>query len=70
MTSKFATGSIHLQLADDGLGFDPMLENEGYGLISIKERVDGMGGQFILGSKQEQGTEILLILNFKPKEGL
>jgi len=62
-TLRFGAEKIQLQLADDGRGFDPQAESEGFGLIGMKERVDQMGGQFILRSKPGQGTEILVILN-------
>jgi signal transduction histidine kinase len=62
MTPSFATKSIQLRLADDGLGFKPKLEHDGYGLIGMEERVDPMDGQFILRFMPEQGTQILVIL--------
>ena len=72
-TLRFAPEKIQLQLADDGRGFDPQAESEGFGLIGMKERIDHMGGQFILRSKPSQGTEILVILNIpvtlKPENG-
>jgi len=70
---RFGPEKIQLQLADDGRGFDPQAENEGFGLIGMKERIDQMGGKFILRSKPGQGTEILVILNNpampKPENG-
>ena len=53
---------IRLQLVDDGCGFDPQAESDGFGLIGMKERVDQMGGQFIIRSKVGAGTEILVVL--------
>ncbi len=58
---------IQLQLADDGLGFDPRVEHEGYGLVGMRERVAQMGGQFILRTKLEIGSEILVILQNSDK---
>jgi signal transduction histidine kinase len=54
---------VELQLADDGRGFDPEAEHEGFGLMGMKERVDQIGGQFVLRSKPGQGTEILITMN-------
>jgi signal transduction histidine kinase len=51
------------RLVDDGSGFDLHVEHEGFGLLGMKERVDQMGGQFILRSMPGQGTEIQIILN-------
>src|SRR4029077_4270091 len=54
---------IQFRLVDDGVGFDLHAEQEGFGLLGMKERVDQMGGQFILRSMPGQGTEIQIILN-------
>jgi signal transduction histidine kinase len=68
LSLSFEDGPVQLQLTDDGLGFDLQSEHEGYGLIGMKERVDRMNGQFIIRSKRDQGTEILVILNSKLSE--
>ena len=64
---------IQLQLTDDGCGFDPQAEYEGFGLIGMKERVDRMDGEFIIRSKPNSGTEILIRLKVrapaKPENG-
>jgi signal transduction histidine kinase len=57
---------IQLRLVDDGRGFDPQREHEGFGLIGMKERVDRMGGEFIIRSKPGIGTEILAELKAQP----
>jgi len=51
-----------LQLVDDGRGFDPQAEHDGFGLTGMKERVGRIDGQFIVRSKPGQGTEIVVIL--------
>jgi signal transduction histidine kinase len=53
---------IQLRLADDGRGFDPRKEHDGFGLTGMKERVDRMSGEFIIRTKQGVGTEILVEL--------
>ena len=53
---------IQLQLTDDGRGFDPQAEYEGFGLIGMKERIDRMDGEFMIRSKPNFGTEILIRL--------
>ena len=57
------------RLVDDGAGLDLHAEHEGFGLLGMKERVDQMGGQFVLRSRPGQGTEIQVVLNnpIKPK---
>ena len=47
-------------------GFDPQQEHEGFGLIVLKERVDGMDGEFIVRVKRGVGTEILIELKNQP----
>jgi PAS domain S-box-containing protein len=61
-TLNVSEGNIRLQLVDDGRGFDPQAESDGFGLIGMKERVDQMGGQFIIRSNPGVGTEILVVL--------
>jgi signal transduction histidine kinase len=56
----------HLDLIDDGSGFDPHLEHEGFGLVGMKERIDQMGGQFLLRSAKGNGTRIHITLR-KPR---
>jgi predicted ATPase/signal transduction histidine kinase len=62
-TLNIGVEKVELQLADDGRGFDPEAEHEGFGLMGMKERVDQIGGQFVLRSKPGQGTEILITMN-------
>lgn len=58
----------HLQVIveDDGAGFDPaMLDGEadgkGFGLFSIRERFDAIGGQLAIDSAPGRGTKATLI---------
>jgi len=61
-TLSVAASEIQLRLVDDGRGFDPQQEHDGFGLTGMKERVDRMGGQFIIRSKSGVGTELLIEL--------
>jgi signal transduction histidine kinase len=48
-----------LRVADDGVGFDP--ENTrvgGFGLVSMRERAEALGGRFMLSSEVGSGTRI------------
>jgi signal transduction histidine kinase len=52
-------GSLLLQVADAGRGFDPDgAEGVGLGLVSMRERVDALGGHFSVQSAPGQGTRI------------
>jgi len=62
-TLTMGAKEIQFRLVDDGSGFDLQAEHDGFGLLGMKERVDQLGGQFILRSMPDQGTEIQIILN-------
>ncbi len=47
-----------LYIFDDGSGFDASLPHTGFGLRSMKERVQNLGGKFHLYSELGQGTHI------------
>jgi PAS domain S-box-containing protein len=51
---------IHLTVSDCGTGFDKdqALSGQGLGLISMRERVQMINGDFEIESEQEQGTTI------------
>jgi signal transduction histidine kinase len=51
-------GGATLYVLDDGSGFDPSLPHTGFGLRSMKERVQNLGGKFHLYSELGQGTHI------------
>jgi PAS domain S-box-containing protein len=72
-TLRIGADKIQLLLVDDGRGFDPQKEHDGFGLIGMKERVDRMGGEFMIRTKQSVGTEILVVLKqqsaLKPENG-
>lgn len=56
----FEAASVHLQIVDDGQGFDPQSQvtSAGFGLIGMQERSQHISGQFILTSRAGQGTAI------------
>jgi PAS domain S-box-containing protein len=57
-------GNIRLEVSDTGCGFDPASatgnhaheEEGGFGLFSIRERLEGLGGQLVIDSEPGQGT--------------
>jgi PAS domain S-box-containing protein len=59
---SFHAGGVALQMLDDGGGFNPHTEHDGFGLIGMRERMEQLGGQFTLRSKPDQGTEIIITL--------
>ena len=61
-TLKVVAEKSELELIDDGRGFDPQAEHEGFGLVGMKERVEQNGGQFVLQSRARKGTRIRVLL--------
>jgi signal transduction histidine kinase len=50
---------IDLHVADDGLGFEPALKShQGLGLIGMRERVNFVGGKFVIHSSCGGGTRL------------
>jgi signal transduction histidine kinase len=51
---------VSLMLSDDGQGFDPsQTKDEGYGLQSMRERVEGLDGRLQIDSAPGGGTKIV-----------
>jgi len=59
---EFDASEIRLELRDNGRGFDPAGKHDGFGLIGMKERVEGMGGQLTIQSVNGMGTAIQIVL--------
>jgi signal transduction histidine kinase len=52
-------GNIHLEICDDGKGFDPNGDFPGHlGLQSMRERVERLGGKLAITSAPGEGTSI------------
>jgi signal transduction histidine kinase len=49
---------IDVFVSDDGAGFDPDAEREGFGLTGMRERVELVGGELQIESKPGSGTRI------------
>jgi len=47
-----------LSVRDDGCGFDPSASSSGFGLISMRERAEAVGGTFALASGPARGTTV------------
>jgi two-component system sensor histidine kinase UhpB len=53
-------GLLRLAVEDDGTGFDPHQEFPGHlGLQSMRERMEGLGGQLSIESAPEAGTRVV-----------
>ena len=49
---------ILIEVSDDGRGFDPGSARAGVGLSAMRERAEGLGGNFEVRSRPGRGTEI------------
>ncbi len=68
MSSK--KGEISVRVSDDGLGLTPRRgrhfesDTKGFGLFSIKEHIESMGGEILIESKPKQGTNVVMVVPF------
>ena len=51
-------GHVHVTIADDGAGFNPQADTEGFGLIGMHERVALVGGELTVDSAPGHGTTV------------
>jgi signal transduction histidine kinase len=50
--------TVHLEVRDDGGGFDPAAETDGFGLLGMRERVELLDGTLELDSTPGRGTTV------------
>ncbi len=56
-------GSVRIEVRDRGIGFDPkQIKPTSFGLFSIRERTDHLGGAMEIQSKAGKGSCITLTL--------
>jgi two-component system sensor histidine kinase UhpB len=58
LTEKTDDECLSLIIEDDGSGFDGLQPTEGFGLRSIKERVEGLNGNLSITAQPGQGVSI------------
>ena len=64
---------LHILVRDNGKGFNyhpdlVRLRNTGFGLFSILERMQDLGGSIEIDSQPGKGTTVILLIPFKTKE--
>lgn len=60
---RFADGTAHLEIADDGRGFNPDAQpTGGMGLANMRERAAQLGGELFIESGIGQGTRVVVTL--------
>ncbi len=57
---EYRPHQVSLYIRDNGTGFASQVQTEGFGLISISERADRIGGQLRITTQPGQGTEIFV----------
>jgi len=58
VTLTFDPDQIILEVRDDGAGFDPCAASPGYGLPTMRGRIEQVGGELTIHSAPSQGTTI------------
>ncbi len=53
---------LHIEVADNGHGFDTGTASEGIGIIGMRERVDALGGSIAVHSQPGEGTTVVIAL--------
>ena len=61
---SFLPDQVRLLLRDNGNGFDLGRKHDGFGLVGIRERVEGMNGQLTIESGKAKGTTISIALPY------
>ena len=66
----FSDGMLNLQIEDDGIGItaEQATAPNSYGLIGLRERVEGLGGSLSISGEPRSGTILLAHIPL-PKEG-
>lgn len=54
----FAPDAIAVEVRDNGAGFDASMETTGYGLSTMRNRVEQIGGRFSIRSRPGAGTTV------------
>lgn len=56
---------LRIQVVDDGVGFDWATVKKGMGLLGIRERVDRLGGHFVLETAPQEGCSYQFYIPLK-----
>lgn len=65
----YGPNQVQLEVEDDGRGFAgtgvPTVDH-GYGLVSMRKRVERMGGQLLINTQLKRGTKLTAVVPFEP----
>jgi signal transduction histidine kinase len=62
--------SIRVRIHDEGRGFDPAAETDGFGLLGMRERVALAGGRLNVESSPGSGTAVIAVLPARHRDEL
>jgi signal transduction histidine kinase len=62
ITLSYMPDILALDVADDGQGFDTALDGRGFGLKSMRERAEELGGELTIESEPGKGTKIAVLI--------
>jgi signal transduction histidine kinase len=62
VTVRDADDGVTILVVDDGKGFDPNANTEGFGLVGMRERVESLGGRLTVESSPGAGTKLYVRL--------
>jgi signal transduction histidine kinase len=62
--SLASNGRLELRISDNGVGFDPAAKRDGwgFGIMSMRERAQAVGGELEIRSRVGEGTEIEVVI--------
>jgi PAS domain S-box-containing protein len=68
LTVRETGGHIEIEIWDDGVGFEPNLVREGFGLVGMRERAALLGGTLRIESTRGSGTRVRAEIPLAPTE--
>nr|WP_256259990.1 tetratricopeptide repeat-containing sensor histidine kinase [Winogradskyella luteola] len=54
--------NLIFKISDNGKGFDPRTVKRGNGIGNMKKRIESIGGEIQINSKENEGTEIVVVI--------
>jgi two-component system sensor histidine kinase UhpB len=66
LTLSDADDMLHIEVADDGAGFDVGTASAGIGIIGMRERVYALAGTISFSSDPDNGTVVAIALPLRP----
>jgi signal transduction histidine kinase len=58
LTVSYMENEVAVDVRDDGVGFDPAFPRDGFGLVAMRQRIEGLAGTLQVESEPGSGTAI------------